>query len=546
MPPRLALALCLALAVWFWWRGEQFIAANGPTFDEFVHLVAGYGYWTAGEFGLNREDPPLLKLLWAAPLLFTDAPPFPHAVAEASRGNHWAVAVAWAYESGLPPRSLLDPARRVNLALGCGLVLLVGWVAYRAWGGPLAGVAGSAFAASDPTLLAFSCVLSTDIGVTLFGFLTCYLLWEYAENPTRRLLVLTGVALGLTLGSKFSAVGLVAGLVLAGAVFVGRGGTLAIPGRDGSGFRVAVEFALRLGVIAVLTLAATYGILHFPEWGMGLKFQLTRGSHGDGVAYLNGAASRTGWYHYFLVAVPLKIPLGLLLALCVSAVSLAGRAWPPGRGVWLLAPPVVFFALASYSRVNVGVRAVLPCLPFLYLLAAGLVRPGAGATVRVLFAVLCLALCGAAVRHASPHELTFFSELVGSPENGANHLADSNLDWGQGLPELKRWMDANGVEAVYLGYFGTDRPEAHGIRFRELPGYGRVGPGGGEEIPEGAPRHVVAVSVNHLLGLYLNDPQTYAWLRDRMPLASPGGCIRVYDLSGDPAAVARVRSLPKS
>ena len=99
--------------------------------------------------------------------------------------------------------------------------------------------------------------------------------------------------------------------------------------------------------------------------------------------------------------------------------------------------------------------------------------------------------------------------------DGAKYLADSNLDWGQGLPALKQWMEREEVDVVYLGYFGTDRPETHGIRYQPLPGYGRVGASGGETIPADAQRHVVAVSANHLLGLFLNDPETYAWLRGR-------------------------------
>src|SRR5262249_4238667 len=160
-----------------------------------------------------------------------------------------------------------------------------------------------------------SCVLSTDIGVSLFGLLTCYLLWEYAATPSRGLLVASGVSLGLMLAAKFSALGLVAGLGLAGIAFVLRGGILALPGKsDVRGFRPAVDLALRLGVIAIITIAVTYAFIQFPEWGKGLKFQLTRGSHGDGVMYLNGALSRRGWFHYFLVVLPLKLPLGLLLA----------------------------------------------------------------------------------------------------------------------------------------------------------------------------------------------------------------------------------------
>jgi hypothetical protein len=543
-PALLAAAACLALAGWFWSRGERFIGANGPTFDEVAHLAAGYGYWTAGEFRLNPEHPPLLKLLWSLPLRFTDAPPFPHKVAIQTKLNHWRVGAKWAYESGTPLRSLLDPARRVNLALGCGLVLLAGWVAYRVWGSPLAGVAACGFAAADPTLLALSCVLTTDIGVSLFGFLTCYLLWEYAARPSRGLLLAAGVSFGLLLGAKFSAVGIAAGLVVAGAVFVWRGGVLALPGQgECGGFRPALEFALRLGVIAAVALAATYAFVKFPEWGKGLKFQLTRGGHGDGVAYLNGEISRGGWFHYFLVAVPLKIPLGLLLVASVSAVSLLTRGRFAPRAAWLVLPPLVFFALASYSRVNVGVRAVLPCVPFLYLLAAGLAAPVCCRVVRGVLLAVCLAWCGVAAQRASPYEVAYFNELAGGPAGGMKHLADSNHDWGQGLPELKRWMDANGVEVIYLGYFGTDRPEGHGIRFQPLPGYGRVGPPGGEAIPADAPRHVVAVSANHLLGLFLNDSETYAWLRGRTPAAVPGHCIFVFDLTGDPEAIARIRSL---
>lgn len=544
----LAVLICAVLVAWFWWRGERFIAANGPTFDEAAHLAAGYGYWTTGEFRLNPEHPPLLKMLWALPLVLGDAPPFPREVAAATQLNHWHVGAAWLYGSGVPPRQLLDPARRVNLAVGCGVVLLTGWVALRVWRSKLAAIAACGFAASDPTLLALSCVLTTDTGLTLFTLLTCYLLWEYTAAPSRGLLLASGISLGLALAAKFSAVGIVAGLAVAGVLFVGRGGVLGLPGRHTGGFGPARELALRLVVIAVVTVAATYAVVHFAQWGQGLKFQLTRGDHGDGVAYLNGELSRHGWYHYFLVALPLKLPLGLLLAASVSVVSLvlaSGARQPPvARSLWLLVPPLVYFALASYSRVDIGVRAVLPVFPFLYLLAAGLAVPGCCRLARLILLVGCLGWCGLAAEHSSPHETAYFNELAGGPVEGARYLADSNLDWGQGLPALKQWMDRAGVDVVYLAYFGTDRPEVHGIRYQPLPGYGRVGPAGGETVPADAPRHVVAVSANHLLGMFLNDPDTYKWLCGRTPIATPGGCIHVFDLTGDPDALARLRALP--
>jgi hypothetical protein len=534
----------LALVAWFWQRGERFIAANGPTFDEPAHLAAGYAYWTAGAFKLNPEHPPLLKLLWSAPLLFADAPPYPRSIAESSNLNHWKVGNAWLFESGVSPRALLDPARRVNLALGAALVLLVAWVCFRVWRSHLAAVAGCTFAASEPTILALSCILSTDLGVTLFGFLSCYLLWEYVASPSRSLLIGAGISLGLLLGTKFSAVGIVAGLAAAGTIVVFLGGCLAVPGKaDARGPLPALELAMRLAVIAALTMAATYAVVHFPQWATGLRFQLTRGAHGDGVMYLNGAVARTGWYHYFLVALALKLPLGLFVAASISAAWRITRGRPQLRSAFLMVPPLIYFALASYSRVDIGVRVVLPMFPFLFVLAGGLAAPGCCRCARVVALAVGLASCIRGAERASPHEIAYFNDIAVRSQGGGRFLADSNLDWGQDLPQLKDWMDREGVAAIYLGYFGTDRPEAHGIRFQALPGYGRVGDPGGEQLPADAPRHVVAVSANLLLGMFLNDPQAYGWLRERTPTAVLDGSLFVYDLTGDSAAVERIRAL---
>jgi hypothetical protein len=123
-------------------------------------------------------------------------------------------------------------------------------------------------------------------------------------------------------------------------------------------------------------------------------------------------------------------------------------------------------------------------------------------------------------------------------------VADSNLDWGQDLPQLKAYMDREGLPVVYLSYFGTDRPEVYGIRYQPLRGYGRVGPTVDDAVPADAPRHVLAVSANNLIGSYLDDPDTYAWLRGRTPVAVLGGSIHVFDLTGDPDAIRRARETP--
>ncbi|MBN9517008.1 phospholipid carrier-dependent glycosyltransferase, partial [bacterium] len=522
--PRNVLALLAAagLVAGFWRQGERAIAANGPTFDEVAHLAAGYGYWLAGDFALNSEHPPLLKLWWALPLVFGDAPEFPRELARET-GDHWQVAIAFGYGPGVTYPDFLAAPRRMNLAVGAGVALLAGWWAYRLWGSRLAGLAATAFACADPTLVSLSCVLSTDMGLTFFALLSAYLLWEYAAAPSRGLLIGAGMSLGLMLGSKLSALGMVGALGLAGLVVLARGGRLALPGAPDTGkqFGPAAELAFRLALIALVTLAATYGFVHFDQWGRGLKFQFTRAQHGDGVMYLCGELSRTGWLHYFLVALALKLPLGLIAG---AGGGLAAGAWR-GRSAWLLVPPLAFVAAASWARVDLGIRVVLPAVPFLYVIAGRLAGPGCARPLRLALLAAALAWVVVAARQAEPVPVAYFNELAGG--NGTRFLADSNADWGQGLPALRDWMATNDVDAVYLGYFGTDRPEAYGIRFEALPGYGRVGAPGGEVIPPTARRHVLVVSVNHLLGLYLNDPNTYAAVCGRAPDAVLAGSLFV-------------------
>jgi hypothetical protein len=37
--------------------------------------------------------------------------------------------------------------------------------------------------------------------------------------------------------------------------------------------------------------------------------------------------------------------------------------------------------------------------------------------------------------------MSYFNEAVGGPENGHAYLVDSNIDWGQDLFFLRRWLD---------------------------------------------------------------------------------------------------------
>jgi hypothetical protein len=122
-------------------------------------------------------------------------------------------------------------------------------------------------------------------------------------------------------------------------------------------------------------------------------------------------------------------------------------------------------------------------------------------------AVLTLS-CFVSFALATPRYLSYFNAAAGGPRGGAKHLVDSNLDWGQDLPRLKRWMDAHGVHEVDLAYFGTADPHAYGIAFRKVALYMDFFP----DMPVVQPQHghYLAASVTFLEGVYLDADRAFA------------------------------------
>jgi hypothetical protein len=143
---------------------------------------------------------------------------------------------------------------------------------------------------------------------------------------------------------------------------------------------------------------------------------------------------------------------------------------------------VVYWTSAISSRLNIGHRHLLPVYPALYILAGGSAawlnpRHRIGAvTVGGL-----LAWWVAESARSYPHDLAYFNQVVGRRE-AYKHLIDSNLDWGQDLPSLSRWLDAHnppgpGRRTVYLAYFGSGSASYYGIRAVGLPLLTARGPG---------------------------------------------------------------------
>ncbi len=539
----------------------QFAAArnDSATFDEPIHMAAGYSYLLSRDFRLNPEHPPLAKQLFALPLLLL-RPDFPFQSPAWKRGEQLPLAFAFLYDNRVPAGTMLLVSRSVailmTLLLGASLAL---WTKRR-FGAPAALLALFLFT-TDPNIAAHGRLATTDLPVTLFFWLAVTAWGGYVVEKRPRDLVLAGLATGLALLSKFSAALLLpvfAILYLCRAWQEGEAPPLA------KSLSVERFFASMLAValLCALLILPVYGMrmhaplplsmtvdaetdsgralatlaraVHLPDHpflaGLFLVAQHAAMGHS---AYLLGQLSTTGWWRYYPVAFLVKTPTAVLLLLACSLAALVAAAMPsrlrrlrelPFCWLVLAVPVMTYFGAAMATSLNIGLRHLLPIYPFLFVFAAAAALRAAARLGRARPYLLAGVILIQTVEAASiyPHHLSFFNTVCGGPGRGARYLLDSNLDWGQDLIRLKRRLEENGAGRVCLSYFGFAPPSYYGIHASILPGTAEVE-------ASGEPDCLAAVSVTLLNGVY-GDPDRLAWLRRRQPSDRIGYSIYLYDL----------------
>ncbi len=70
--------------------------------------------------------------------------------------------------------------------------------------------------------------------------------------------------------------------------------------------------------------------------------------------------------------------------------------------------------------------------------------------------ILCLLATITSTLRVYPHQLAYFNEAAGGPENGYKHLLHSNLDWGQGLLAHTEWMQRTKLSASHVCFTTYD------------------------------------------------------------------------------------------
>jgi hypothetical protein len=541
---KLALLVALFLLLVFVAQGILFIGANSQTIDEAMHIAAGYSYLAKRDFRIEPQNPPLIKEFVALPLFLGYRLPFHPDPQHWRDGDGYLIGLDLVYKSPVPADRVLGLSRFSNLFLGGILVALAGWWAYRLWG-IRAAMLALALASFEPNLVAHSSLVTTDIGVTLFLFLTVYLLWEYLNSPRWWLLAATGISTG----SKFSAVFLIPmmALIVIASLLVGSEPYVLLPFKQIQNearhkFLQATAVLLLILFVALLTIPPAYFFRGFQPWLSGFYRFLNLTQEGL-PAFFFGEYSWHKWWSYFPVAFLIKTPVGSLVLITMSLVFYrAGNPLGYSQALFVVLPVILIFLAMTQAKTNIGLRHILPIYPFLFVLASRV------ATIRLHRAWLAPLLIGSAVLltaisslRIAPHQLAYFNESVGGPEQGYRYLSDSNLDWGQDLKGLKAYMEKEKMTIIYLSYFGTAPPYYYGIRYQYVAGKGALEwPPPPDKVPADAVRRILAISVFNLQDVSRPNDPLFRWLWARQPVEKIGYSIFVYDLTDDREGLMRL------
>lgn len=547
--------------------------------DELAHIPAGYSYVTQFDMRLNPEHPPLIKDLAGLPLLTQN---FSFPVSSRSWqedvNGQWDFGRAFLYGAGNNPDTILRLARipMMLLTVVFGFLFFL-WARTHYSAQPA--LLALLFFALSPTLLAHGRYVTTDIAAAFGFFIGIVTFLAFLEKPSLKTALIAGIAFGIAQLLKFSLFLLaplyglffvmwffifkpkiknsmlhatcymllifLVGLVLIWLAYIPHVWNYPQERQLRDADFILGSFGFRPTVDGALWLIDHKITRPLGQYFLGLLMVIQRAAGGN-TTYFLGEVSAAGWKYYFPVVYLLKEHLAFHILTFIAFFFFLRRLVshpknPPlikgGLGGVMKNNFITFsllFFITTYlllsirSSLNIGVRHLLPILPFLYLLvAAGIMK--LSVAWRKPLVVIAAVWIVISVAITFPFYLSYFHVLAGGTEDGWRYVVDSNYDWGQDLKRLAMWTEENRVNRLYLDYFGGGDPRYYLGNVYE-PWQSAKG-----ALPSGSRFAISATLRQGAFGMTANGferkpEDSYLWLRNLEPISRAGTSIFIYQM----------------
>jgi hypothetical protein len=476
------------------------ISHKSITNDEVVHIPAGYYHLVAGDYQLNNEHPPLIKMWAALPMLFIQ-PEEPQMPVEGSPNfaeKTWGFHQLFWNANGSRFRTIGYWSRLMMVPVTVSLGLVIFLFSRRLFGTRAALLAVALFV-FEPTILAHGRVVHTDVPSALVYLLFFFAAYLYIQEYSWRRALFLAFATSVALLTKFSMV-ILGPVLIAYAVW-----GLWLARKDTFKRTQLLKHAAIVTLIVLVAINAAYRFQHEPLSSSDKKWLQTEsgpaaptidkaitlashilptyylfgiynvGMHNKGghPAALLGNYRSNGWWYYFPTAFALKTTLPFLL---IAIASLLWAAWELIRKrqlqfLWLFIPLLIYLAISLTGHINIGVRHFLPVFPLLFILGGALLDRLISQRKRTVGLAIVVVLVGWTVVEAArtfPDYTPYMNQIASSHPHWW-YLSDSNVEWGDDVGALARYLHAKGetkVGAALSGGWST--LPRYGIEFISL------------------------------------------------------------------------------
>jgi tetratricopeptide (TPR) repeat protein len=444
---------------------------DGFTVDEAYHIAAGVSYVRLGDFRINPEHPPLVKL-WVGNFVsrtgFRSSAPRPFSDKQDERT--FAEEDVYLHND---PDAVQKRARGAMWAMNGLLLVALGFPARRAFG-PGVALGTITFLAIDPTVAAHLPVVMTDLPVSLLCACAVLLTIPAFQNWRWTDLAACSVALGLGLATKHSAPLFLIFVFLTGCVKALLTSPHNIHASRLSRFAMVVTVVL----CSLAVLWAAYGFRYTESSAPGEVFNRPladkiadvhsaayraalrgmRATHIVPRAYIWGLADTVraglegritpitafgrayvdrGPKYYFPAMIALKLPIGLMALSLVGLFAFAiQRAFSEGA-LTVLCAAVFFLLVLMAGSTYAGIRHALPVVALMAILGGVGMRFAFSAESGVWKAIAGASLAVAAASAlpvSRPWE--YFNEIIGGSSRAWLYFSDEGVDLGQRVKEL--------------------------------------------------------------------------------------------------------------
>lgn len=447
---------------------------DGFTLDEAYHIAAGVSYVKYGDFRINPEHPPLVKL-WVGSVIAATGFELDRLRQFSDKPDERTFTQIAVFQKN-DPDSVQRRARAAMFVLN-GLLLISLVFALRRVFDARVALGALLFLVIDPTVAAHWPVVMTDLPVALLSATSIVLATRAFRNWIWTDLAVCSLFLGLTLAAKHSGP-----VVLLSVALIGMWLVFWRPNRqtgDSRGRRLLKMGAVLVGAIAILWgfyffrytetrtgqelfnrpladkirdvntpfyhsvlagMAASHVVPRAYLWGFADTVHAGMEGRPDPQLIFGRPYMGKGPKYFFPAMIAVKLPIGLsvlsLLGLILFFARKLPAEWNFPAGV-ILAAAISFLLVLAMGATYAGIRHALPVVALLSIFAGIFLERALASSSRSLKAVAVLAYvlaCVSAVPVLRPWE--YFNEFVGGTKNGYKYFSDEGVDLGQRTKEI--------------------------------------------------------------------------------------------------------------